>query len=82
MAYNDANLVLTGNQQDPGPFYWVYTTSDTVGTVEGGGYFSGAFGRLRLGDIIRAACSNGTEMLRVTDARTSGSLSINTIEAL
>jgi hypothetical protein len=81
MAYNDADLVLTGNQQDDGPFYWVYTTGDTLADVTSG-YFSGAFGRLRYGDVIRFAASDGTQMFRVTAGYSSGAMAINTLETL
>lgn len=82
MSYNNTNLVLTGNQQDNGPFYFVYTTGDNLNDVTDGGYFSGAFGRLRYGDVIRVVANDGEVVYRVTSGRSSGSMEINNLETL
>lgn len=73
MAFNGANLVLTGStQQDGGPYYWVYTTSDVLADIVSY-YFAvppSAFGRARFGDIIRVVASDGQALFRVTSGTT------------
>lgn len=83
MAYNNANLVLTGStQQDSGPFYWVYTTADSVNDVDDSGYFNGAYGRIRYGDVIRIVASDAIAMFRVTGAYHPATVSLNLLEVL
>lgn len=83
MAYNNANLNLTaGVQQDGGPYCWVYTTSDSSTDVEDGGYFNGAFGRIRYGDVIRVVASDTEKLYRVTGAQHPSTVSVNPIETL
>lgn len=70
MAFNGANLVLTGStQQDGGPYYWVYTTTDVLADIVSY-YFAvppSAFGRMRFGDIVRVVAADGQALFRMTN---------------
>lgn len=66
MSFNSTDLVKTGNRPSRSPFYYVYNTTDSTGTVQSTlGYFNG--GNLRVDDIIRVIGNDATKMYRVTD---------------
>lgn len=58
MAFTRANLQRVGQQNDLAPTLWMYSTADTLATVDTTGYFSsttnadGAADLLKPGDLI------------------------------
>ena len=53
MAYTGATLSLLGGTIEGGWKFWVYTTSDSLATVKGAGYFSDGGNRgMELGDFV------------------------------
>lgn len=84
MAFNNANLTLTGNQQrNHESFYWVYTTVEDQSDVLAANYFDTAFGRLRGGDIVRVSAADGDSVCRiVTDPASFGVIFVAPLETL
>jgi hypothetical protein len=63
-----------------GPLYTV-TTSDTLATIEGAGFFNGNAGYaslLKTNDVLIINASNGTKMYTVTVDRTSRIITLST----
>lgn len=79
MSFNPSDLVKTGNRPSRSPFYYVYTTGDSTGTIQStSGYFNG--GNLRVDDVIRVIGNDAIKMYRVTDD--SIDIGISIIETL
>lgn len=46
-------------------YHWSYATSDPAAAIDAG-YFAGAIGALRPGDVVRIAASDATFVVRVS----------------
>lgn len=60
MAYSVTGLQPIGGQSKAGqaPQLWSYTTTDAIATVNTSGYFNGAAGVLKVGDLVYVFDSN------------------------
>jgi hypothetical protein len=78
MAFNDANLVLTGTGVIPetGVKSLAYSTGDNLATVFGGTYFDSAARSLRIGDMINVTASDGKVLCEISDVTVSPSVSV------
>lgn len=84
MSYNSANLTVSRRFDTPsGQHYgYEYSTSDTVATVKGGGYFAtiDAFQKLRPGDLVAVTCFDGNFLGFVDGTGTPGSPDVTLVD--
>jgi len=57
MAYSSAALIRVGGAS--GQSLWLYSTTDTIATVNTAGYFNSAAAMLAVNDVIIVASSTG-----------------------
>lgn len=68
MSFTQSTFATVGAQAAPSPTVYSYSTTDSVGTVTGAGYFADKSGQFNEGDMILADTLDGFSLLSISSA--------------
>ena len=68
MSFTQSTFATVGAQAAPSPTVYSYSTTDSLGTVTGAGYFADKSGQFNEGDMILADTLDGFSLLSITSS--------------
>jgi len=83
MAFTRKTLARLGSNSSDAGALWMYTTPDTIATVNTADYFLGAIDEINLNDVIIAITSTGgTPVVTITYCNSNTGSAIDVVDGL